>query len=137
MASKRVLSVEIGSSITRVCEVDYRVKNPKVYNNFILDTPEGVMRDGMLKVTPGYIAEFKAALSENRIKAKKIIFSITSTKIASKEIIIPKVKENRIAALVLSNASDYFPIDLGEYQLAHLILDTVKDELGTDRKSVV
>ena len=67
MASKRVLSVEIGSSITRVCEVDYRVKNPKVYNNFILDTPEGVMKDGMLKVTPGYIAEFKAALSENRI----------------------------------------------------------------------
>lgn len=137
MASKRVLSVEIGSSITRVCEVDYRVKNPKVYNNFILDTPEGVMKDGMLKVTPGYIAEFKAALSENRIKAKKIIFSITSTKIASKEIIIPKVKENRIAALVLSNASDYFPIDLGEYQLAHLILDTVKDELGTESYKVM
>lgn len=137
MASKRILSVEIGSSITRVCEVDYRVKNPRVYNQFILDTPEGVMEDGTLKITPDYVTEFKAALSKNKIKAKKIVFSITSTKIASKEITIPKVKENRIAALVLANASDYFPVDLEEYELAHLLLDTVKDEMGTESYKVM
>lgn len=137
MANKRVLSVEIGSSLTRVCEVDYKVKNPKIHKNFVMETPAGVMYDGELKPTPEYVREFKTQLSGHGIRTKQVVFSITSTKIASREILIPVVKENRISALVEANASDYFPVDLSEYELAHIVLETVKDNFDTDKLKVL
>ena len=39
MATK-VLSIEIGHGLTRVVEMDYKAKNPKVYNYFTFETPK-------------------------------------------------------------------------------------------------
>ena len=35
----KVLSIELGQSIIKMCEVDYKVKNPKVYSYMELGTP--------------------------------------------------------------------------------------------------
>ena len=137
MANKKVLSVEIGSKLTRIAEVDYKVKNPRVYHTALLETPAGVMNDGNLTFTPEFVREFKTKLSQSGMKSKQVIFSVTSTKIASREILIPKVKENRIAPLVAANASDYFPVDLSEYELAHFIVDTVRETVDTEKYKVM
>ena len=121
MANKKVLSVEIGSKFTRIAEVDYKIKNPRIYHTALMETPADVMNDGTLVHTPEYVRNFKAKLSQSGMKSKQVIFTITSTKIASREILIPKVKDNRIAPLVAANASDYFPVDLSEYELAHFV----------------
>ena len=44
--AQRVLSIEIGYSMTQVCEMDYQSKRPKVYGVFSMKTPEGVIQDG-------------------------------------------------------------------------------------------
>lgn len=137
MANKRVLSIVIGSALTRVCEVDYKVKNPKIHKSFIMETPEGVMHDGELKPTPEFEKELKAQIFQHGIHTKQVVFSITSTKIASREILIPVVKENRISALVEINASEYFPVDLSEYELAHIVLETVRDTYDTEKLKVL
>jgi type IV pilus assembly protein PilM len=129
--------MEIGSSMTRICEVDYKVKNPRIHQCFMMETPAGVMSDGVLKMTPEYVREIKNKISQNKIKAKQVIFSMTSTKIASREILIPKVKESRIGTLVEANASDYFPVDLSEYELAHSVLDTVRESVETEKYKVL
>ena len=133
MANKKVICVEIGSKYTRFVEVDYKVKNPKAYSIAAVKTPEGAFDDGMLTVTPEYATTLKKRMSQCGIKAKHVIFSIISTKIASREIFVPKVKENRIAALVEANASDYFPVNLDDYELGHMIMDTVKEETGEEK----
>lgn len=133
MANKKVICVEIGSKYTRFVEVDYKVKNPKLYHIAAVKTPEGAFEDGMLTVTPEYAAAVKKRMSERGFKAKQVIFSLISTKIASREIFIPKVKENRIAALVEANASDYFPVNLDDYELGHMIMDTVTEENGEEK----
>lgn len=133
MANKKVICVEIGSKYTRFVEVDYKVKNPKAYNIAAVKTPEGAFDDGMLTVTPEYATTLKKRMSQCGVKAKHVIFSIISTKIASREIFVPKVKENRIAALVEANASDYFPVNLDDYELGHMIMDTVKEETGEEK----
>ncbi len=137
MANKRVLSVQIANRLTRIAEVDYKVKNPRVHRVAVLETPEGVFDDGILTVTPEYVKQIKTTLSQNGMRTKGVIFTIISTKIASREIMIPKVKENKIAALVDANASDYFPIDLSEYELAHLVLDTVRETVDTEKYKVM
>ena len=137
MANKKVLSVEIGSKFTRIAEVDYKIKNPRIYNTVLLETPAGVMNDGTLVFTPEYVRSFKAKLAQSGMKSRQVIFTITSTKIASREILIPKVKENRIAPLVAANASDYFPVDLSEYELAHFVVDTVRETVDTEKYKVM
>lgn len=126
----RIISIEIGYSLTRVCETDYKAKTHRIYNSFTVPTPEGVINDGALSITPEYVEELKKAFVENKIKAKQVLFTITSAKIASREVVIPFVKENRIADVVKANAGDYFPVDLSQYQLAYSILGKQGDPKG-------
>lgn len=121
----RVISIEIGSSLTRVCETDYKSKAHRVYRYFTIPTPDGVMNDGVLTATPEYTEALQSALVENRMKAKQVVFSITSGKIVNREAVIPFVKESRLEDVVKANATDYFPIDLSTYQLTYNILGTV------------
>lgn len=132
MAGK-VISIEIGYSLTRVCEVDYKSKTHRVYKSFTIPTAEGIINDGALMITPEYADTLKKALTENKMKSKQVMFTITSAKIASREVAIPFVKENRIADVVNANASDYFPVDLSQYQLAYSILGVIGETKGAQQ----
>lgn len=132
MAGK-VISIEIGYSLTRVCETDYKAKIHRIYKNFSIPTPEGVINDGALMITPEYVESMKAALAENKVKSKQVVFTITSAKIASREVVIPFVKDNRIADVINANASDYFPVDLTQYQLAYNVLGVLGETKGNQQ----
>ena len=132
MAGK-VISIEIGYSLTRVCETDYKSKTHKVYKSFAVPTPDGVLNDGALMITQEYVDMLKKALTENKVKTRQVMFTITSAKIASREVVIPFVKENRIGDVVNANASDYFPVDLSQYQLAYSILGVIGETKGTQQ----
>jgi len=128
MASK-VISIEMGFSITKVCEIDYLTENPKVYSSFVLETPQGVLaEDGTVNSTEAFAEQFHAMLVQKGMRTKQAVFSISSSKIASREVLIPFVKENRISLLIQANAAEYFPIDLAAYELAYSILGTQGDE---------
>ncbi len=103
MAAKAI-SIEIGYSLTRVCEVDYKTKSHKIYKSFAIPTNEGMINDGVLTVSPAFVENLKNALSVNRMKAKQVVFTITSSRIASREVVIPFVKENRIVDVEIGRA---------------------------------
>ena len=119
--NNRVLSIEIGNSFTKICEMDYKVKKPKVYKVLTVETPEGIVVDGMLQPTQEYADHLVNALGTNGIRTKKVLFTISSTRVASREVQIPNVKANKIEALVKTNASDYFPVDLIQYEIGHYL----------------
>ncbi len=130
--ANRVLSVDMGYSLTKVCEMDYGVKNPKIYNTFVLNTPEGMISDGVINVKEEFLTLFQTMLNEKGIKTRKVIFSIASSKIATREAKIPYCKENRISDIVRANLSDYFPIDASQYVIAHSILGVEGEEVKED-----
>ena len=119
--NNRVLSIEIGNSFTKICEIDYKVKKPKVYKVLTVETPEGVVVDGMLQPTQEYADHLVNALGTNGIRTRKVIFTISSTRVASREVQIPNVKASKIEALVKTNANDYFPVDLTQYEIGHYL----------------
>ena len=133
----RVLSVEIGSTITRISEMDYRVKNPKLYKYFCIPTPQGVMEDGFLHENAEFIGAFKRALSENKIKTKQVVFSITSSKIVTREVQVPPIKTNQIGGYIKANANDFLmseELSSVAYELANkndlkMILGQKNDEI--------
>lgn len=126
----RILSVEIGNTITRICEMDFRTKNPKVYKYFCIPTPQGALEDGFVRDNATMVPALKRALSENKIKTKQVVFTVTSSKIVTREITVPPMKEAQVGGYVRSNANDYFPIDLSGYEIAHVVLGVDKVEAG-------
>ena len=133
----KILGIEIGNSRIRICEEDYKTKNPKVYNAFGILTPQGVVNDGVLDVTEELVNVIKSALAEHKIKTKQIIFALNSTKIASREIVVPFVKENKLKDVIAVNASDYFPVDLEQYEIGHTITGIIEDNNGVKQYKVV
>ena len=135
--AKRVLSIQVGYSLTKVCEMDYQSKKPKMYHCFNVPTPDGVLNDGVITVRDDLIIRIVQGIYENHIKTRDVVFNVSSTKIASREILIPPVsKMALIGDIVKNNAKDYFPIDLEQYELGHMLMGKVADETGGEKLKV-
>ncbi len=125
--AKHVLSIEIGQQVTKIVEIDYKKKNPRVYRAVTFATPEDVIEDGVIRDKDSLAVAFRNELAEAGMNEKSVVFSIASSKIATREVTLPNVKENKIGAVIQANAQDYFPIDLTEYTLAYTLLETIKE----------
>lgn len=135
--AKKVLSIQVGYSLTKVCEMDYQSKKPKMYHCFNVPTPDGVLNDGSITVRDDLIIRIVQGIYENHIKTRDVVFNVSSTKIASREILIPPVSKTAlIGDIVKNNAKDYFPIDLEQYELGHMLMGKVADEAGGEKLKV-
>ena len=135
--AKRVLSIEISRTLVKVCEVDFKTRNPKVHQCFTVRTPAGVYDDGVILQTGEFGGYLKEKFAEYKVKAKSVVFTLNSSRIANREVYIPFVKEKQIKSIVNANATDYFPVDISGYQLAYNILDTVEREGAKQYKLLV
>lgn len=124
MANK-ILSIEIGTNLTHVVEMSYKSKSPRVYHCFSFDTPEDVQEDGRINYSDRFGNLFRQELAKRKINTKRVIFVISTSRVANREIMIPLVKENKILSLIEANSAEYFPVDLSQYQLAYQILDKI------------
>lgn len=134
MAGK-VLSIEVGQSFTRVIETDYKSsRKPRIYKYLSFLTPEGTITDDVIneEQIDDFVSLLKAELKENHITTTKVIFTVSSGSIASREVMIPLVKENKIQGILAVNSSEYFPVDLSRYQLAYRMIG--KDEKSRQMK---
>lgn len=135
--AQRVLSIEVGYSLTQVCEMDFQSKHPKVYGVFSMKTPDNILDDGFIHVTDEFVQDLKSYITANGMSSKKVIFAVSSTKIANREAVIPLVKEKMVRDLIMTNITDYFPVDPTQYQFAHNIMDTVEDEAGNKQYRIM
>lgn len=126
----RVLSMEVGQATTRIVEMDYGAKLPKIYSAFTMETPKDMVSDGVITRNEDFIINLKAELRRREIKTDSIVFTVASSRIANREARIPLCKENKILPLITENASDYFPVDMNQYHLVYNILGKVEDENG-------
>ena len=133
----KVLSVEIGATLIHMCEVDYMAKHPKVYNWVTIPTPENAVKEDEILDEELLASAIRDAMQANKIRTKKMIFTMSSTKIASREVMIPYIKENRVADLIRSNSSDYFPVDLTQYELGQSIVGVLENDKGLKQYKVL
>lgn len=133
----KVLSIEISNSVIRMCQMDYKKTNPRVYRHAMADTPQGAYMDGRI-LKPELLKDVIVdAIKENKMSTKDVVFSISSTKIVTREVIIPGIKEKLIPNMIKANLSEYFPIDLSAYEVAHLILEKIEDGADAGKYKVL
>ena len=128
MAGKKVLSIDIGVQTTRMVEIDYRKPKPHVYSVATFETPDGAVEDGYIRNREILSVAMKEAMVNNGIRTTSVIFSMSSTKIANREVTIPLVPDIKVKGVVDSNAKEYFPVDVEQYVITYSILDRIKSD---------
>ncbi len=121
--SGSVLAVTVGEKLTRVVELTVQKKTPQIKRAFSFTTPEGIVSDGYVKSNDAYKQLFKAQCKKHGVTATQVAFTVDSAKIVTRDITIPEIKGNKIAAMIATNASDYFPIDISQHKLVYQILE--------------
>lgn len=125
---KRVLSIEIGELKTKLCVMDYQRKHPKVYYTQAFDTPYACMEDGFILNKDRMAQALKEMLKVTNINVTDVIFTISSSRIASHEIVIPMMKQKDIQDYVNAGASDYFPINVSDYVISYIVLEKMQNK---------
>ncbi len=127
----KVLSIEVGYSLVRICELDYKIKHPKIYSSLEVATPEGAFEDGYIRQPEQLAGAIKEALDKNGIRTRQAVYSVSSAKIASREAFLPFVKEAKLQGLVEASVGDYFPVDISDCKITYQIVDIPEYPDGT------
>ena len=133
----KVLNIEIGRILTRMCEVDYKKNHNHVENNCVFETPPGLVNDGQID-QPGDMADtLLHYVSEQQIKLKRVMFTISSTRIVTREVVLPYVSKDKIINMLQANAADYLPVRVQDYHLTYKLLDVFTDETKVKRMKLL
>jgi type IV pilus assembly protein PilM len=135
----KMLSIDIGIATTQIVEMDFQSKKPKIYKCIEIETPANSVEDGylMLDNIEALSEAIKEALKANKIRTKRVLFTVFSGKIITREVMLPRVKDHQISAVIESNLNDYFPIELDDYKIAHLKIETYTEGDNEGRHKVM
>lgn len=125
---KRVISIEAGVQWTKVALVDYRKKNPPVHEAFAFQTPEHAVEDGYIRDKDVFAKALKEELLRRQIHEKDVVFTLSSSKVVTREVMIPFVKDNKIKGIIDAQVRDYFPMDVSNYTISYSKMDVVEED---------
>ena len=96
MAAK-ILTIEIGNDFIKICEAQQlKGKTVTVHNAMSIQTPEGAVEDGIIRDKEGVAAAIRNAMTEEQMVASSVTFILSSARVASKEVILPIIKKEKI-----------------------------------------
>ena len=116
---RKVLSIQTGIWWTKVALIEYGVKHPHVFDVFTFRTPENAVEDGYIREREALSNQLRAELSKRRITEKRVIFSINSAKVVSREVMIPKVSSRQLKSIAIEQARESFPMDIASYTISY------------------
>lgn len=117
--AKKVISIEAGVWLTKIGLVDYKKTSPKIYKAFTFRTPEHAVEDGYIRDKESFANTLINELAKHEIKERTAVFTLASSKIVTREIEIPPVKENKVESIIKLQINDYFPMDVSDYVISH------------------
>ncbi len=127
--NSKVLSIDITNESITIIELTASAKKQtNIHNVIIFETPEDSFEDGAIKEPEKIAGAIRDNLASRGITNKNAIFTLSSTKIVNREVVIPFVKENKIRGIINANSSEYFPVNIEDYVVSHSVLETVTDE---------
>ena len=61
----------------------------------------------------------KEELRRHNIREKEVVFTLSSSKVVTREVLIPFVKDNKIRGIIDAQMRDYFPMDVSSYTVSY------------------
>ena len=129
---QRLLSIYIGAEVIRVVDATRKsATNITVNSVDEVSTPAGSFDDGYITDVLEIASAIRGKIIGKAGKAKAV-FTISSKKIASKEIVLPFVNgKKKIDSVLSANSSEYFPMSAtGDFIFAYNVMETFQDDEG-------
>ena len=129
---QRLLSIYISSEVIRVVDATRKsATNITVNSVDEVSTPAGSFDDGYITDVLEIASAIRGKIIGKAGKAKAV-FTISSKKIASKEVVIPFVNgTKKINSVLNANSSEYFPMSTtGDFIFAYNVMETFQDDDG-------
>lgn len=123
----RYLTINFNNEFIKVCEVSKTNKGLVVHKAFSIPTPVRAYRDGVIRDRNAIAKELTIVLQRHGITTTNVIYTISSTKIATKEVVIPYVAPKKIASIIRMNATEYFPVNIDEYIIESSVLEVIEN----------
>lgn len=119
--AKRVVVIRVGAKTIHIVHMENTVSNPTIYGCVRIPTPEGAVKEGLILDITEIARRISRVCSEKGIRTKDVIYTIASSKIASRETSIPAVNKLKISQLVMAKVPDLFPVDTEKYIFSHVL----------------
>ena len=94
-------------------------------------TPPGTVEDGYIKKISTFCSELLHILRNEKYVANRVVFTLASTKIYTKEIIVPYVNSTKLKKIIDTNVGEYLPFSLEEYVLNYSVIKKFKENKET------
>lgn len=135
--AKKVVVIRVGTKTTHIVHMEDAKTNPTIYGCVRIPTPENCFQDGMITDIVELARRIKKACQDKGIRTKEAIFTIASSKVASRETTIPVVNKAKVTQLVMSQVRDLFPVDPESYLFSYIMQGKPKaNEEGTQVQDV-
>ncbi|MCR5847092.1 MAG: pilus assembly protein PilM [Lachnospiraceae bacterium] len=129
---QRLLSIYIGAEVIRVVDATRKSATSITVNSVDeVSTPAGSFDDGYITDVLEIASAIRSKIIGKSNKAKAI-FTVSSKKIASKEVVLPYVNgKKKIDSVLTANSSEYFPMSTtGDFIFAYNVMETFQDDDG-------
>lgn len=123
----RFLTINFNNEFMKVCEVSKTNKGLIVHKVMSVPIPARAYRDGVIRDRNAIAKELTIILQKQAIYTTNVIFTISSSKIATKEVVIPWVPPKKVASIIRMNATEYFPVNIEEYVIESTTLEVVQN----------
>ena len=133
---KTALSIDIGNKMTKIVIGRQKGNTIGVEKAFAIRTPENACYDGLITNTEELGRVLKDFISKSNIRLKDVIFTIESTKIIKRELIIPEVSDDDMLGVVTYEMGQYLPIDTNSYIIQCKKLEKITSEDGSSKMKV-
>lgn len=124
MFYNRILSVDIGSKNTKLLACKLQGNNVIIEDTFLSQTPIDSFSDGRIDNINNIKDMLEKAITNKKTKTKKVVYTIESSSIITRELVIPYSKNKmEIETMVKFELEQYLPIMLNDYIVEFKILE--------------
>lgn len=116
---KGFLSVEVSGRLVKVCVCSGTLKKRWLKESFVFEVTEDVVSDGQILNAMVFSDVLTRELEERNCTIRDVVFVVGSTKVITREVLMPLLSERQVSAVVEANKETYFPLDLSGYVVKH------------------
>jgi len=127
MFNSKVLSIDIGSKITKIVLGTQSKKNVIIEKAISITTPVGCYNDGKIIDVTKFKIEILDVLQEENIKCKNIIITSKSTLIITRDIDTPVAKKEDMDSIIKFQMEKYLPIMFDDFVMQYKILEEFEE----------
>ena len=124
----KLLSIVLTDNHMRIAELSNGRRGVSVYRLLTKEVPESLVSGGLIVDVRGFAEYLNATLKYANIKTKKVVFSLPSDRIMSREVVLPEMKEEKLKTALKVNAPEYFPVELTDYVLSYFTISRILED---------